>query len=260
MSRVAIVLGVLSLAAGAGMWWQDQPRDVGTVDLAPPSAATAAADVDVDSQPPDATRDRVAPSAFMPKPESPPAARTRSASPERAGATATPGERQRSPAASRPRIIRLDLAQPAPAPIVLRAPGLGLTVALDEVGLDDDGQMAIPADVRRAGWYRWGPAPGAPGNAVLAGHVDSRTQGLGAFAQIEELVLGDVVTTTADDGATTRWEIIGRQRIDKEEIDPSSLFRREGPPRLVLVTCGGAFDDRARSYSANVVVVARPLR
>ena len=39
--------------------------------------------------------------------------------------------------------------------------------------------MDLPEDVDRVGWYRFGPAPGADGSAVLAGHVDDAEQGLG---------------------------------------------------------------------------------
>ena len=37
-------------------------------------------------------------------------------------------------------------------------------------------------------------------------------------------------------------------------------FRRDGPPRLTLLTCGGPFLEEYGSYRDNVVVVAEPLR
>jgi hypothetical protein len=37
-----------------------------------------------------------------------------------------------------------------------------------------------------------------------------------------------------------------------------ALFQRTGPPRLVLLTCGGEFQPELRSYADNVVVVAEP--
>jgi hypothetical protein len=39
---------------------------------------------------------------------------------------------------------------------------------------------------------------------------------------------------------------------------PPEVFAVGGPPRLVLITCGGAFDRRTRNYADNVVVFAEP--
>jgi hypothetical protein len=39
----------------------------------------------------------------------------------------------------------------------------------------------------------------------------------------------------------------------------ADLFDRDGPPRLVVLTCGGAYDAR-NGYRDNVVVIAEPDR
>jgi hypothetical protein len=44
----------------------------------------------------------------------------------------------------------------------------------------------------------------------------------------------------------------------KSSLPVGELFRRGGPPVLTIVTCGGHFDPRARSYADNVTVVAVP--
>jgi hypothetical protein len=40
---------------------------------------------------------------------------------------------------------------------------------------------------------------------------------------------------------------------------PADVFRRDGPPRLALVSCGGAFDERTGNYADNIVVLAQPV-
>ena len=40
---------------------------------------------------------------------------------------------------------------------------------------------------------------------------------------------------------------------------PAEVFATTGPPRLVLITCGGDFDPRTRHYAENVVVYAIPI-
>ncbi|WP_409332770.1 class F sortase [Trujillonella humicola] len=149
-------------------------------------------------------------------------------------------------------------APAAPAPVRLAVPGLGVDAPLDPVGVADDGQMELPADVSRVGWYRFGPAPGAPGSAVLAGHVDDAEQGLGALAPLREADVGDQVLVTDATGSATSWRVVAREVITKQELPLDQLFARGGPPRLVVVTCGGPFLPEYRSYRDNVVVVAEP--
>ncbi|MGY1737823.1 class F sortase [Geodermatophilus sp. SYSU D00684] len=155
-------------------------------------------------------------------------------------------------------------AAPAPAPAVvpparLQVPALGVDAPVDPAGVAADGQMALPDDVARAGWYRFGPAPGAPGSAVLAGHVDDAEQGLGALAPLRSAEPGQEVLVTDAAGATTRWRVVARDLLDKQALPVDLLFTREGPPRLTLVTCGGPFLPDVGGYRDNVVVVAEPI-
>jgi sortase (surface protein transpeptidase) len=130
---------------------------------------------------------------------------------------------------------------------------------IDAVGVQPDGQMALPADVDRVGWYRFGPAPGDGGSAVIAGHVDDREQGLGALAPLREVAVGQEVEVADAAGTTTRWRVTSRELIQKQALPLDRLFARDGPPRLTLITCGGPFLPQFGSYRDNVVVVAEPL-
>ena len=146
-----------------------------------------------------------------------------------------------------------------PAPVRLTAPGLGVDAAVDAVGVQPDGQMLLPDDVDRVGWYRFGPPPGAGGSAVIAGHVDDREQGLGAMAAFREAEVGQEVQVTDGAGTTTRWRVVSRELIEKQVLPLDRLFGRDGPARLTLITCGGPFLPEFGSYRDNVVVVAEPV-
>jgi sortase (surface protein transpeptidase) len=162
-----------------------------------------------------------------------------------------------------PRIPTRDAAPQAvpaiPAPARLTVPDLGVDAVVDPVGVEPDGQMTVPAEVDRVGWYRFGPPPGKPGSAVIAGHVDSRTQGLGAMAPLREAAPGQEVLVTDATGAETRWRVVSREVISKQVLPLDRLFTRDGPPRLTLITCGGPFLSEFQSYRDNVVVVAEPI-
>jgi sortase (surface protein transpeptidase) len=138
-------------------------------------------------------------------------------------------------------------------------PDAGVDAPVDPVGVTRDGLMELPVDVRRVGWYRFGPAPGGAGNAVLAGHVDDAVQGLGALAPLRGVAAGAEVLVDDAAGATTRWRVVSRELIGKPELPLAQLFRRGGPARLVLLTCGGEFLPERGSYASNVVVVAEPV-
>lgn len=143
-------------------------------------------------------------------------------------------------------------------PARVRVPALDIDAAVVEVGVEPDGEMEIPADVSTVGWYRWGPAPGDDGSAVIAGHVDSRTQGRGAFFDLRQLEPGDTIEVVYDDGTSRTFAVQGRDVIDKQVVPLDDVFRRDGAPQLTLITCGGDFDYGTRHYRSNVVVVATP--
>jgi hypothetical protein len=52
---------------------------------------------------------------------------------------------------------------------------------------------------------------------------------------------------------------VSRELIQKRALPLDALFRRDGPPRLALITCGGPFLPDVGSYRDNVVVVAEPV-
>jgi len=150
-------------------------------------------------------------------------------------------------------------AEQRPVPVRLTVPERGVDAVIDAVGVQPDGQMTLPADVDRVGWYRFGPEPGADGSAVIAGHVDDRVQGLGAMAPLREAEVGDEIVVTGSAGTATRWRVVSRELIQKQALPLERLFARGGPPRLTLITCGGPFLPEIGSYRDNVVVVAEPL-
>lgn len=153
-----------------------------------------------------------------------------------------------------------DVANVSDPPVSVRL-GAGAPTAVDPVGLDADRLVEVPADVSRAGWYQPGSQPGdLRGATVLVGHVDDEVQGLGAFAVLRGLDAGDEVRVRTTTGRELLYDVVARQRFDKTSAPLDQLFTVEGAPRLVLISCDGAFDRTTGSYEQNVVVtaVARP--
>jgi hypothetical protein len=122
------------------------------------------------------------------------------------------------------------------------------------VAVERSGRLAVPDDPGTVGWWVGGAAPGAPtGTVLVAGHVDSVRSGPGALAALYDLAVGATVRLRTG-GGTVAYVVTGRRTYDKQRL-PAGLFADGGPPRLVLVTCGGEFRDG--HYARNVVVYAR---
>lgn len=139
------------------------------------------------------------------------------------------------------------------APVSLRIPSLGLSVTLSQLGLNPDRTVQVPTDFQRPGWFRLGPSPGQPGSAVILGHVDSY-RGPAVFFRLRSLAPGDQVDVGLADGATARFAVRAVATYPKASFPSRLVYAAHGGRSLQLVTCGGEFDYRARSYLSNIVV------
>ena len=166
--------------------------------------------------------------------------------------TPTPASATPSPTVT-PR--RATAAAPA-TPAEVRIPTLKVTAPVDPAGVESDGELRIPADPVRLGWWIGSARPGEPrGTVLIAGHVDTAEAGRGALFRLETLAVGARIEVRAD-GRTRAYRTVARRSYVKRKL-PADLFRTDTAPRLVLITCGGSFDDG--TYSHNVVVYAKPV-
>jgi len=123
-----------------------------------------------------------------------------------------------------------------------------------------DGELLVPEDVQHVGWWDGSARAGdAFGNTVIAGHVDSATDGLGFFAQLLTAKKGETVTLRGPDGHHLAYTITSVRTIKKDALATgSAAFDQTGDPHLVLITCGGAYRKGDGGYDSNVVVTAKP--
>lgn len=171
--------------------------------------------------------------------------------------TSSPAPRSAGPttAASPPAPTVAPSDAPAPRPGSVEIPVIGVLSDLVDLDLDESRHLEVPSDVDLAGWYVRGPRPGEDGPAVIAGHVDS-TRGPAVFWRLRDLQPGDEVRIHRVDGSMVTFVVDRLGRWPKSEFPTDEVYRRADGPELRLITCGGAFDDRAGSYLDNVVVFA----
>ena len=142
-------------------------------------------------------------------------------------------------------------------PVRVTIPSIGADALVAHVGVDATGGLEIPGDAKTLVWYQYGPSPGEPGSAVIAGHLDWKGV-RGTFNELAETPVGETVTVAYDDGSERAFTVTSVELVDKPAVSVNGTFTRDGEGVLRLVTCGGEFDYAARSYFSNVVVTAVP--
>lgn len=142
-------------------------------------------------------------------------------------------------------------------PVRLRVPSLAIDAPVAGVGVAADGQLAVPNDLVRVGWYGAGAVPGDAGTALIAAHVD-HARSPGVFFRLDRLVPGAIVQVVRADGTVSTFSVVARRMIAKPLLPVADLTQTGGAPRLVLVTCGGSYDRGRRSYRDNVLVYVVP--
>jgi Sortase domain len=146
-----------------------------------------------------------------------------------------------------------------PPPVRLRLPRLHIDAAVLPVSVGIDGLLGVPANPRQLGWWSGSARPGlASGSVVIDGHVDSASLGLGALFRLREARPGDQIVLENATGGSTGYRVVARRSYAKTSLPVSQVFAAEVGPRLVLLTCGGAFDQATHHYADNIVVYAVP--
>jgi hypothetical protein len=183
------------------------------------------------------------------------AAGQRQLSPYRAAPTrsATPGTTiQHKP----PPQLRPLVPFNAPRPVRVVIPAIGLSARVVPVGLDSAGQMRIP-NPTLVGWYRLGPAPGALGPAVLAGHVDTY-HGPAVFYRLTGIRRGDKVRVIRADGSRFSFIISKITIVKKTAFPTKAVFDPTNNADIRLITCTGTFDTTTLSYLDSLIAWGHP--
>ncbi|WP_309050778.1 class F sortase [Streptomyces sp.] len=140
------------------------------------------------------------------------------------------------------------------------SPSIGIDAALDTMGTDDAGNMAVPTHENRAaiGWYSASaPIGGEQGNTVLAGHVDYPYDAP-ALATLYTAQPGQKLWVSNRIGGVFSYTVTTVREPTPRDAPPRDIFELTGDPGLSLVTCSGDYvqPDGAPSwsYTNNLIV------
>jgi sortase (surface protein transpeptidase) len=144
------------------------------------------------------------------------------------------------------------------APERITIPDIDVRSTVQPVGTVDR-VLQIPPKPWEVGWWEAGVGQGSDhGTTVLVAHLDSRTYGVGPFARAKDLRVGADMTLRDEPGDAQRYRVSAVDTYLKQGLPYEELFAQTGPPRVVLVTCGGQYDRDAGGWDSNVVVTFTP--
>ena len=149
-------------------------------------------------------------------------------------------------------------ALPPSVPVSIDIPAIKVRAKITELGLDPDGSIAVPplSTPFVTGWYDRGPAPGAPGAAVILGHVDAAGVGPAVFYYLGNLRPGNRIYVRLSSDRTAIFEAYSVSEYLKTRFPTARVYGYTSWPTLRLVTCGGDFDAQTHHYLGNTVVFA----
>lgn len=138
-------------------------------------------------------------------------------------------------------------------PTTISIPSIKVEANIEDVGLLDNGQMGVPEDFNQVGWFKEGIMPGEQGNAVLAGHVDSKT-GPAIFYRLDQLSVGDEVTVQDENGKTLTFVVYDKKSFETETAPVQKIFGFSYRSQLNLITCTGSFNREKGTHEERLVV------
>ncbi len=141
-------------------------------------------------------------------------------------------------------------------PARLRIPAIGVDAKVQSVGLawQGTGDMGIPTNLTDVGWYNGGALPGAPGSAVIDGHLDGKEVRKAVFYNLDKLKPGDLVEVEDKAGKVWQFRVV-ETKIYNYDAPTADIFLGDtSKSRLNLITCTGSWDKTQKLYDKRVVV------
>lgn len=143
------------------------------------------------------------------------------------------------------------------SPIRLRIPSVSIDAPFTTpLGLETNGEVAVPDSDTEVGWYKHSPTPGEVGPAVILGHVDSKT-GPAVFFYLGQLDEGDDIFVDRVDGTTAHFKVESLERPKQSEFPTERVYGNINYAGLRLITCSGIYLKGTQRYTNNLVVYAR---
>lgn len=137
----------------------------------------------------------------------------------------------------------------------LAIPKIKVDANIQEVGISQKGDMAVPTNFTDVGWYKYGTLPGEKGSAVIAGHVSNKLSFPAVFSNLKNLEIGDEVYVTSGDNVKRQFIV---SKISTYDFDAmvEEIFTDDSGKFIQLITCTGTWNATFKTRNQRLVVTA----
>lgn len=135
-------------------------------------------------------------------------------------------------------------------------PSIGVDAYIQNVGVDQNKQVAVPNNIHMGGWFVDSARPGDPGLSIIDGHLNG-SHADGIFINLDAVKTGDTFTIEFGDRSMRNFRINDVKVVALNEA-ASVLFSQDPniANQLTLITCGGTYDPQVRLYDKRVIVTS----
>ena len=149
-------------------------------------------------------------------------------------------------------------AVPPTHPRELSIPKLGIDANILSVGAPG-GAMGAPTSAWDVGWYDKSALPGSGKGALLIdGHVNDALGTPGIFANLTALAPGDEMDVERGDHRKVSYVVVKVESVPLQKVDMAAMLRsiQAGKEGLNLITCGGTYDYKKKTFDHRTLVFA----
>jgi sortase (surface protein transpeptidase) len=122
------------------------------------------------------------------------------------------------------------------------------------LGVTETNNLDVPKNAGNVGWYMNGPKPSEPGNSVIAGHYDTPTGRPAVFYYLDKLEAGDEIEVVSQNAARNIFVVVEKATVPYNQFPGEEVFSTRPGSNLNLITCGGIWDTRNKTYSDRLII------
>ena len=137
-------------------------------------------------------------------------------------------------------------------PLSLESPSQQIKARVTmRAGIDEEGLLTAPANPKELGWWN-----AQAGVVILKVHV--RFNHIpGAFVGLGEVGPGDQLAVEGPAHRRVWYRVVQTTSVMKGQLS-AVYFTRRYDGWLMLITCGGTFDDSSGHYRSNILTLTAP--
>jgi len=142
----------------------------------------------------------------------------------------------------------------------IQIPRLGVDGCIVQVGVDQNGAIAVPNNIYTAAWYVKSVLPGQPGLSIIDGHISGYYNQDAIFQHLDRLRAGDTFSVTLGSGQVLQYQVTKEQSVPLASA--VSVLLAKDPAitsQLNLITCGGHYNKQTKLYDHRIIVSAKLL-